>query len=1002
MRWAVAAIFWLAWSSPAKAAIHTGHVTFGGLALPGATVTATRSDREVATTSQPDGSYRFEDLGDGVWTIRVEMLGFVTATREVTVPPVDPVVIDLLLLPFEEIAKTALVAAAPVPSDREATSNAPPAFPRAEVNASRSAPAQAPPPPAAVDPFGDAAMGAADGLLINGSVNNSAASPFAQGAAFGNNRRGPQSLYNWGLGAQVGHSSLDARPYSFGAQRTPKPDYTDMQISATFGGPVRIPGLRTGPTIYLGYQRLRDHNATAQSALMPTLAQRRGDFSDHPTALIDPATGRPFAGNVVPLERISRQAELLLQYYPAPNIDGSGRYNFQAPVVVDTAQDSLQVRLTQRVSAANQLSAVVSYQRTTTDTTSAFGFVDSGRVGNLDANLNWSRRLSQLFSIRLRFQSTRVSTDATPFFSGRTNVSGDAGITGNDQEPVNWGPPALVFSSGIAGLGHPQFSAIDDLAHGGGVDFAWSRGGNYFTFGGGGKHRRLDVLGQQDARGTFTFTGTTTGSDFADFLLGIPHASAIASGNPDKDLRGSILEAYLNDDWRLSPTVTLNLGVRWEFESPLTESRGRLVNLDVAPDFTAAAPVVATDPLGRVTGVRYPGSLLRPDRRGVQPRLGLAWRPVAGSSLVVRAGYGVYRNAGVYQSIALALAQQPPLSKTANLENSPATPLTLANGFVASAAAGSNTFAVDPEFRVGFAQNWQVSAQRDLPASLTVLATYLGASGSHLMQQFLPNTYPAGAANSCLACPSGFVYLTSNGHSLRHAGQVQLRRRSRNGLTATVQYTLSKSTDDAAAFAGASLSGATIAQDWLDLDAERAPSAFDQRHLLTAQFQYTTGVGVSGGALLDGVRGAFIKGWTLTSQLTIGSGMPLTPVYLTSVSGTGITGSVRAGLTGAPLAERPDGYYLNPAAYTTPAAGQWGAAGRNSVVGPKQFTLNAGLSRTFLVSDRLNLDWQIDASNVLNHVTYAGINTIVGSPQFGLANRANQMRKLQTSLRLRF
>ena len=106
---------------------------------------------------------------------------------------------------------------------------------------------------------------------------------------------------------------------------------------------------------------------------------------------------------------------------------------------------------------------------------------------------------------------------------------------------------------------------------------------------------------------------------------------------------------------------------------------------------------------------------------------------------------------------------------------------------------------------------------------------------------------------------SGFVYLTSNGSSSRHAGQFQLRRRLRNGLAASVQYTLAKATDNATAFAGVNLSGGAIAQDWRDLDAEQAPSNFDQRHQVTAQFQYTTGVGVAGGALLDGMKGALLQ-----------------------------------------------------------------------------------------------------------------------------------------------
>src|SRR5262249_9080307 len=149
----------------------------------------------------------------------------------------------------------------------------------------------------------------------------------------------------------------------------------------------------------------------------------------------------------------------------------------------------------------------------------------------------------------------------------------------------------------------------------------------------------------------------------------------------------------------------------------------------------------------------------------------------------------------VYQAIDLLLAQQPPLSTTLSVESSPAHPLTLANGFTAPAGATLNTFAVDPDLRVGYAHNWQLLLQRDLPASLTITTTYLGTQARLLFQGSLPNPLPTGAANPCPSCPSGFVYLTSNGSSSRHAGQVLLRRRLRNGFTASVQYTLSKATD---------------------------------------------------------------------------------------------------------------------------------------------------------------------------------------------------------------
>jgi hypothetical protein len=120
------------------------------------------------------------------------------------------------------------------------------------------------------------------------------------------------------------------------------------------------------------------------------------------------------------------------------------------------------------------------------------------------------------------------------------------------------------------------------------------------------------------------------------------------------------------------------------------------------------------------------------------------------------------------------------------------------------------------------------------------------------------------------------------------------------------------------------------------------------------------------------------------------------------VPGTGVTGTIRGSLTDVPTGDIPAGFYANPEAFAIPAAGQWGNAGRNSITGPAQFFLNTGLTRTFPWGSRLSLDWRIDATNILNRVTYSGVNTIVGSPTFGLPSRANTMRKVQTSVRLRF
>jgi carboxypeptidase family protein len=1001
-----------------EAAEHTGQVTFGGLPVPGAAITAGRADKQVVTSTDESGVYHFRDLEDGVWSVRVEMLGFATLTQDVSVGPgSEPSKWALTLPPFDEIARTMAFSNGSIGSTGSKGSLGSTAS-SGSTDAGRSNSSNPPNlsnPSNLSNPDSDPALSAADGFLINGSVNNGAASPFAQMAAFGNNRRGQRSLYNGGLALLLGNSAWDARPFSFTDQQAQKPSYDDVQVLGTFGGPIRMRRwFRNGPTLFFGFQHVVDHNAATQSARVPTLLERNGDFSQtgdalgRPVQVIDPTTGAPFSGTVIPQAQLSPEARALLGYYPQPNADGSGRYNYQTAVLTSTRQEAMQSRLSQSINGRNQLFGSLSYQSTTSDIGNVFGFTDSSRTATLDAVANWSHRFSQLFSLRVHYQFTRLASDTTPFFANRTNVSGVAGIMGNDQQPVNWGPPSLVFASGLAGLGSAQYASNHTNTHAVGAEGIRSYGRHMLTFGGDVRPQRVTVLSQQDARGTFAFTGAASGSDLADFLLGIPHTSSIAFGNPDKWLRATNADAYLNDDWRVNPTLTINAGIRWEYESPFTEAQGRLANLDVAPGFSAISAVTSTASRGVTTGGRYPEALMHSDWRGVQPRLGVAWRPVPGSSLVIRGGYGVYRNTNVYQALALLLAQQPPFSKTFSVDNSSAAPLTLASGFVAMQGTTSNTFAIDPDFRVGFAHNWQVSAQRDLPASLTIIGSYLGTSGRRLMQEFLPNTYPAGARNPCPSCPSGFVYLTSNGSSIRHAAQVQLRRRLRNGLTASTQYTLSKATDNAAAFLRAAdgqqtaAAGAYIAQDWLNLEGDRGPSNFDQRHQLTVQLQYTTGMGITGGALVDGLKGSLFKGWTVTSQLTTGSGLPLTPVYLSSVPGTGVTGTIRADLTGVPTDAIPDGYYVNPAAYATPAPGRWGSAGRNSITGPAQFTLNGSLSRAFLLGNRLTLDWRIDALNVLNQVTYSSVNTIVGSPQFGLPNRANTMRKIQSSVRLRF
>jgi hypothetical protein len=964
------------------------------------------------------------------------MVGFATQTRDVRVAAdAGPATWELSVLPFAEITKGIPIPPPPPPVDRvqraartretaggprDGAAGAPPAggsFQRAGVTATSpgGTPAAAaaaaaalaagrPPAPGPVAPRGEdggAQAASGDAFLVSGTVNSGAAPQ----PSVGNVRRVTGiRLFNGQVTVSGNNSALDARPYSLTGIPVRKPDTSRLNVSGIFSGPIRIPGLmRTTRNINVQYSRNASTNANTLSELMPTLLQRGGDFSQtfdgfgRPVQIVDPETGLPFAGNTIPTGRISPQAFALLGYYPRPEPGATGTYNYQIPALSTSEQHRVSASVSNIVNnTTNLVGGNVNYNRSVNDSTSLFGFDNSSHGSCLTVGLNWSRRfLPSNQQIRMRHTYTRQTNTTEPQFANTTNVSGDAGITGNNQDPVNWGPPSLSFSSGIAGLSDSQYSFNRTQSHAFGAETTRSRGRHNMSIGGNARYEMLDVVSQQNARGAFTFNGGFSGHDFADFLLGIPNTSSIAFGNADKGFRAWTYDAYVNDDFRVSQNFTISMGVRWEFEAPVTERLGRLVNLDVAEDFSAAAPVIAEDGIGPITGRRYPRSLVGSNPWGIQPRFGLAWRPVPTSSVVLRAGYGIYRNSSVYQTIARQMAQQPPLSRAFNSMNTPETPLTLANGFVAPISTTLNTVAYDPDFSVGTVHRWQASTQRDLPGGLTAVATYLAGKGVNLPQAFIPNTYPAGTPNPCPICPTGFVYTTSGGSSIQHAGQFELRRRLRSGLTWSAGYTLSKATDDA------SLGGGDVAQNWLDLDAERGPSSSEQRHQFRVTAQYSTGQGVSGGALRTGIMAALVNGWTISPNFTVGSGTPRTPVYrVTSVAG--VTGTVRADLTGAPLDDAPEGYYVNPAAFAPPAPGTWGNAQRNSIRGPGTSSLNASITRQFPLRNRLSLNWQLSATNVFNRVTYSNINTVVGSPQFGLPTATSGMRRITTSLSTRF
>jgi hypothetical protein len=1005
---------------------HHGLVKFGSVPVPGATVTATKGDKRVVAVTDETGAYIFPDLEDGIWKIQVDMLCFSPATKEIGVSPDAPgAEWELKLQSMDEIKPS--LQAAPSPGTAPAATSTPAAasgttapaaettsqpaaaptasaapaksakgkkgsapatpqagFQRTDVNASGDAPA--PTGAAAAGPPSIAeAQSSSDAFVVNGSTSNG-----IERRAIGNGRKGPGSLFTGGLDFRSFENDiLDARTYSITGQDTPRSPYNHFTVGAQLQGPLYVPHVfHWNGNFFIQFQTTRARNATNTAVTMPTEAEREGDFAGVAN-IFDPTTKQPVPNNVIPANQISPQAKYFLNYYPLPQFTPTGVLgnNYQVAVVGRTVQDQLSGRVNKTINNKSSLQTRFGFQDTTNQNDNILSWLDHVKNHGYLGEAAYTRTFTRTFYGRFLVNYTRYSSLTTPFFANTTNVSGQAGITGNDQTPNNWGPPSLGFSgSGISGLSDTNENFVRNQTTTFSGILTYIRRPHNFQFGGDLKIQDLSLVGQSNGRGAFGFNGQATGFDFADFLYGIPDTSSIAYGNADKYFRSYLYDVYINDSWNVNSSLTFQWGVRWDYNSPFTEEYGRLANLDIAPGFTSAQPVTASDPVGSLSGMRYPGSLIRPDRHEISPRVSVAWRPIFGSSMVVRAGYGIYYNTSIYGSIAMAMAQQAPFSKSLNLVNSPSDPLTLASGFNASSNFTADTFGVDPNLRVGYTQSFYVSVQQNLTSSLLLTAQYSGIKGTRSLQEFDPNTYPLGGTAPCATCLPGYSYLTSNGNSDRNQGQLTLKRRFHAGVSTTFAYTYSKSIDDSGsllAYGGGSGSLGGIAQNWLDLAGERGPSTTDQRHLFTAALQYSTGVGVHGGALLSGWRGLILKGWTFQSNINFGSGLPFTPLYYQPLPGSVATvlrpeyvgGNVYGG----------SGTFLNPLAFAAPPPGQYGDVGRDSLYGPNQFSMSGSMARSF--KDKYTVTFA--ATNVLNHPTYSNPYSTfypVTSPATGLVS----------------
>jgi hypothetical protein len=860
----------------------------------------------------------------------------------------------------------------------------------------------------------------------------------------------------------VGDAALNASPFSITGQPTEKPAYLQNSFGGSVGGPLNIPHIYHGGSktfYFVNYNGKRGENPFDQFLTVPTLLERQGNFSQtvytagaeagQPVKIFIPGTNTEYLNNTIP--KINSAALGLLQYIPLPNLPGDYQ-NFHYVTSANSNSDDLNIRLNHTFGAApvrgrrgggrnaprNNLTFGFHYHGSGITLTNPFPSVGGNTsVRSFDIPISYTRSIRKLTNIvRADFNRSRTRTQNLYAFS--SDITGGLGIMGVSQNPFDWGLPNLSFTNFASlqdttpQLSRPQTYTFSD-------NVIWNHGKHTARWGG--DYRRVQVNTQTDGnpRGSFVFTGVNTsvimngnpvagtGYDLADFLLGLPQQTSEQFGQSEH-FHGNYWDLYAQDEWKMRANLTLNLGVRYEYVSPLTEENNRIANLGLSPGVLNPALPLGPTPVTLIQpgSAGLPASLVRPDRNNFAPRFGFAWKPF--SRTVVRGGYGINYNTGAYQGIAQQLALQPPFATTAtNIQTAPGE-LTLQNGFPAQTGI-TNDYAVNPNYRMGYVQIRNLDIQQQIRPTLLLNIDYTGTKGSDLDILEAPNRTATGIRISGV---DAFTYENSVADSEANAGSVRLRKRLARGFSIGGTYTFSKALDDASSIGAGATSGAStpglgaggtgaagstattnagasnVAQNPFNLSAERGLSSFNQTHKFTADYLLELPFGHDKRWLTGNTAWRAVLGdWQWSGDWTIASGLPFTPRILGDVNdvNAGTNGTLRPDLVpgqSVSLANPSIREWFNTAAFVAPPAGQYGNARRNSIIGPGTRVFDMAFTKLVPLKESRMLEFRAQATNIFNIPNYSSIDTSVTSPTFGRVTAVGAMRQFTMTARFRF
>jgi hypothetical protein len=819
-----------------------------------------------------------------------------------------------------------------------------------------------------------------------------------------------------------------------------------------FGGTVGGPIIRNRTHFYFGYQRTQTTAGSTQVLTVPSLSQRQGDFSQTFNAngmlipIYDPfstqtvdgrAVRTPFAGNVIPDNRLDPVAMALVNYWPQPNkapVNRAGAQNFSGNIAQYSPWNDILARVDHSFSDSNHF-----YFRYVFGDR---GFHNSSVYPDPVADPNNLYRVRRpeyhvLFSDTHTF-TPRLVLDIRYAGSNRTNEVHGAGYGSNVVQKIGLeGVPADGFPdlsiAGIQALGRsrntfnypiPQHQVVGSLTV--------VHGNHLFKMGGEIRTQKTGMSNVTDSSGTYAFTTTgsglpgsaQTGFGFASFLLGWGNSFGLTAPS-DLDRSLNYLAAFIQDDWKLSQDLTLNLGLRWETDTPFRDNNDMMNGFDPA----AINPVSGTPGVVRFAGVngwrRLPYDT---NLKNFGPRIGFAWTPFGSKTMVVRGGYGIYFehpfDGDVTNSATLGFVSSSSITSPDNgitpaftLRSGitiPSTTQTLTDAFGAVPVGSRTTTAVtffEPNRHTGYAQQLNLGIQRQLGASMLLEVSYMGSLSRHMpisnltLNQVPPELMGPGNAQSRRPYPqfSGVTMLVPTmGVTNYHAGMVRLEKRMSNGLTVTTSYTWSRNIGDLNENTG--FGDNQNYQDFYNRRADKGPSTIDIPHRFTWSSVYDLPVGKSRRWLNKGPLATAFGGWTLGVVTSVQSGGPFTVTMQTDTTNAFPAGALRANvLEDANLSSggRTLSRWFNTDAFQAPAPYTFGNAGRGIVRSPRQVLFDSSIHKNFAWRERVNVQVRGDFLNFFNHSNLGTPGHVMGSSSFGVTNPAGS-RVVQLGMRVVF